>query len=333
MVRNFNGPAPPNQDEMEVIARDDDACDISIKRDGSGTAVYCHANHGNATAKTYQDGENPSTDLFVWAPAQGEQFHWLRWSQHPDYICYNDDRARSLTNQRAYIRKVPDGTDWMFLGYGIWGPDVWVDTTPPDTITVTSPNGGESWTEGDTVTVTWTSEGSVGNVDIGLSTNGGGSWTGLASDSANDGSESVTVPQVEGASCRVRVSEADGSPSDVSDGDFTILYIDTDSDGMPDWWENDHGLSPGSDDSGRDPDSDGLTNIEEYHAGTDPNDDDTDDDGIKDGEDAYPLNPPRGGTVSGGCSPEGAFPATAPLALVLFIAVVRKGLIRRERRK
>lgn len=133
VVRNFNGPLPPSQDEMEVIARDDDACDICINPDGSGSAVYCHATHFNATAKSYQDGINPSTEIFTWTAVQGEQFHWLRWSQHPDYVCYNDDRTLALGSQRAYIRKAPAGTQWMFLGNGIWGPDVWVgDGIPPE---------------------------------------------------------------------------------------------------------------------------------------------------------------------------------------------------------
>jgi pectate lyase len=39
---------------------------------------------------------------------------------------------------------------------------------------------------------------------------------------------------------------------------------DDDSDGMPDAWESEHGLDPGSDDSAGDTDGDGYTNVEEY---------------------------------------------------------------------
>ena len=60
-------------------------------------------------------------------------------------------------------------------------------------------------------------------------------------------------------------------------------YIDTDEDGMPDYWENRYGLDPGTDDSMLDGDDDDLTNIDEYSADTDPTDDDTDDDGMTDG--------------------------------------------------
>jgi hypothetical protein len=59
---------------------------------------------------------------------------------------------------------------------------------------------------------------------------------------------------------------------------------DSDGDGMPDDWENAHGLNPDDDsDAALDADNDGLTNLEEYENDTDPNDRDTDDDGMPDG--------------------------------------------------
>jgi len=66
---------------------------------------------------------------------------------------------------------------------------------------------------------------------------------------------------------------------------------DSDSDGIPDWWEIRWGydrldVSDGSTDD----DGDGADNLEEYQETTDPTDQDTDNDGIFDGPDDDPLN-------------------------------------------
>jgi len=97
------------------------------------------------------------------------------------------------------------------------------------TITVTVPNGGETWTAGTTQTVTWTSQGSVGNVNIDLSTDDGSNWFNLISDTENDGSEAVMIPELESSMCKIRVEETDGSPTDTSDNDFSIVRVSVSS--------------------------------------------------------------------------------------------------------
>lgn len=48
--------------------------------------------------------------------------------------------------------------------------------------------------------------------------------------------------------------------------DFTL---DSDEDGIPDWWETSHGLNPSnSEDASMDPDGDGLSTLQEYLLGT-----------------------------------------------------------------
>lgn len=59
-----------------------------------------------------------------------------------------------------------------------------------------------------------------------------------------------------------------------------LLYLtrvinqnDSDNDGLPDDWENEHGLDPNNgNDALLDSDNDGYTNLEEFHAGTNPKD-------------------------------------------------------------
>lgn len=70
--------------------------------------------------------------------------------------------------------------------------------------------------------------------------------------------------------------------------------IDTDSDGIPDWWEGAFGLNmDDGTDAAVDHDNDGLTALQEYQIGTKENNSDTDNDGVPDGEEhnSYNTNP------------------------------------------
>ena len=69
--------------------------------------------------------------------------------------------------------------------------------------------------------------------------------------------------------------------------------MDTDSDGIPDTWETDHGMDPSdATDASKDSDGDGLTNFQEFLNGTDPDSVDSDGDGMPDGwEVAMGLDP------------------------------------------
>lgn len=69
-------------------------------------------------------------------------------------------------------------------------------------------------------------------------------------------------------------------------GQDIIDSTDTDSDGMPDFYETANGLNIAIDDASADPDTDNLSNIDEYRAGLDPNNNDTDGDNLLDGEEA-----------------------------------------------
>jgi hypothetical protein len=109
---------------------------------------------------------------------------------------------------------------------------------------------------------------------------------------------------------------------------------DADGDGLPDWWEGEHGV----DDPAADPDGDGLDNEDEYDNNTDPNDPDSDDDGLDDGDEighgTDPNNPDTDGDgftdgdeVDAGTDPNDAgstpVPATGPWALAaLAIAMI-----------
>lgn len=101
---------------------------------------------------------------------------------------------------------------------------------PGDTVsasvTVTSPNGGESWVGGGTRSITWTASG-VTNVRLEYTLNGS-TWTTLTSSTAaSTGSYAWTVPSSATTAARVRVSDAANSAiTDTSDAAFTITVSD-----------------------------------------------------------------------------------------------------------
>jgi hypothetical protein len=96
--------------------------------------------------------------------------------------------------------------------------------SPSETVTVTSPNGGESLTVGSTHVITWTGEGTVGDVNIEYSIDNGNSWTIIELSAGNNGSYNWTVPGTPSDNCLVRISviDTDGGPSDTSDSVFSI---------------------------------------------------------------------------------------------------------------
>jgi Metallo-peptidase family M12B Reprolysin-like/Viral BACON domain/Kre9/KNH-like N-terminal Ig-like domain/Bacterial Ig domain len=96
------------------------------------------------------------------------------------------------------------------------------------TITVTSPNGGETLEAATTSTINWTNTGSISNVDIEYSTNGGGSWTNIVSSTTNDGAYSWTVPNAVSSNCLIRITDAaDAAILDSSNAAFSIVAAGT----------------------------------------------------------------------------------------------------------
>ncbi|MDD5687549.1 MAG: PKD domain-containing protein [Elusimicrobia bacterium] len=129
-------------------------------------------------------------------------------------------------------RSGPDGLNVRWEGPGLSWQDIPSSAlfcsggseTPG--ITVTSPNGNETWPTNSNQTVKWTNAGTVGNINIDISTNSGTTWTSLVLNTANDGSQLVTIPNTPSTTCRIRVQEIDGNPTDISDSIFTIAEPD-----------------------------------------------------------------------------------------------------------
>ncbi|HSU15337.1 lamin tail domain-containing protein [Longimicrobium sp.] len=94
-------------------------------------------------------------------------------------------------------------------------------------LTVTSPNGGESWAGGSSHAITWTASG-IANVKIDYTLDGGTTWTAVTSStSAAAGSFTWTVPATASTNAKVRVTDTGSATSDASNAAFTITASTT----------------------------------------------------------------------------------------------------------
>ena len=105
-------------------------------------------------------------------------------------------------------------------------------------VTVTHPNGGESYNPGDMVSIEWSASdnASVETIDIYYSLNGGVDFTALATGEEDDSLYEWIMPAELGDSCVVKVVAWDPSShmaEDESDAPFYITSVSTDADGTP----------------------------------------------------------------------------------------------------
>ncbi len=95
-------------------------------------------------------------------------------------------------------------------------------------------------------------------------------WNSGATD--DPGNLNDTIPMRNQAQTQQIEIEGSGTFTIALDLTATVSdLLDTDNDGLPDWWETLHFGGPTAANPNDDPDGDGLTNLQEYILGTDPN--------------------------------------------------------------
>jgi hypothetical protein len=191
-----------------------------------------------------------TTALTVKSPNGGQKWirgttHTLTWSSSGSPGAYvkielmksgvlNKVIASSTANDGSYSWTIPStqtlGTDYKIRITSTSNAAI-TDSSNSNfaivagTLTVTSPNGGESWKRGTVHTITWSKSGSLGSyVKIEL-LKGGVVNRVITSSTANDGSYSWTIPstQTAGTDYKIRITSTTySSISDSSNSNFKI---------------------------------------------------------------------------------------------------------------
>jgi len=210
----------------------------------------------NDTADTLVDEEAPVVTVTapdggeVWTIGTQQEINWTATDNagvDTIDIAYSTDGGANYTdiavgeaNDGTYTWTIPDDPSTncrvKVVAHdvaGLTGEDesdanftIELDTADP-TVTVTAPDGGETWGVGFDYEIRWNAIDNVGvtEIDIYYSTDGGANYTDIAVGEANNGTYTWTVPNDQSTTCKVKVVAHDAALNtgeDESDANFTI---------------------------------------------------------------------------------------------------------------
>lgn len=178
---------------------------------------------GTATSSPTQYSSGPLFRSF--SPVVSPTRFFPNFPNVRDNVLNNFDKVPTANRTMTFRVTVRDNRG----GGGAYATDDTVITASGAAFAVTSPNTNVSLAGGSAQTITWTvGGGSVApNVRILLSTDGGNSYangtaTVLLASTANDGSETVTLPNVSTTQARIIVEAVGNVFYDISNVNFTI---------------------------------------------------------------------------------------------------------------
>jgi hypothetical protein len=214
----------PARSFFELVATASDA-------NANDALTYSWEQRDLGPAALHTDADNGSSPLFRVFPASPSPSRYF--PQLSDILNNTNTAGEQLftrnrtSNFRVTVRDNRAG------GGAVNTDDVTltvVDTGAP--FRLTAPNTAVSWTGKTSQTVTWNVAGTTGNginaanVRIRLSIDGGLTYPiTVLSSTANDGSETITVPNVDTTQARLRVEGVNNVFFDISDTNFTIVGV------------------------------------------------------------------------------------------------------------
>jgi len=141
----------------------------------------------------------------------------------PSSGVYNWTTVPAINSSQCRVR-ISDAEDG--LPYDISNENFQIRNQVEQSITLSSPNGGEEWQAGTNHNITWDAS-AIAAVSIEYSTNNGINWEPLAQNVVNTGSYAWNpIPDVNSTQCKIKIFDAtDNLPIDESDGLFTIKPV------------------------------------------------------------------------------------------------------------
>lgn len=224
----------------------------------SDAASWTRRNNGSIALKSYLDSTFPTQRVWVLGDYNDDIDTSITPGQPSPYVNFVSDAARYVLPSKALTdagiastTDYPDTIDHhlntneanaQFIAgsieayrvdsyitdyanttsdhYPVLSRYTWQAATP--VVTLTAPNGGESWAGGSVQNLAWTSSG-VSTVFLDYSTNNGGSWNIITnSTSAVSGLFAWTVPSVTSSQALVRVGDTASSALDQSNAVFSL---------------------------------------------------------------------------------------------------------------
>jgi hypothetical protein len=194
--------------------------------DYTGTQVLSNTKQGSApmlVADVDGDGINEAisdgSNIFnvPGSPWGGDVWSW-GWN-----ICW-DTGATALNTRQEVLSQLYNTrrTGAELPAFEYWWKES--PTPPQQSITIISPNGGETWQAGNTYAITWTSNNISSNVTIELYKNGIPVYP-IETNTSNDGNTTWTIPPSTppDTEYKIKITSIDGTITDFSDNHFTII--------------------------------------------------------------------------------------------------------------
>jgi hypothetical protein len=141
------------------------------------------------------------------------KFPSLTPQQVRDTLC---QKAQDIVNVESVV-----GWD-RYTGYGMVDASAVTAGFVVRSLTLSSPNGGESWLANTLHNIAWIYTGSIANVKLEYTTDGS-NFTVITASTTNSGTYAWTVPNNPSSTVKVKISDVDSSIyNDISNANFTI---------------------------------------------------------------------------------------------------------------